>query len=628
MAEELGINQLANIAFHLAAPYEIDEAYPRFAWYGFTGTPSVMFDGISRKVGGWEGIYDVYFGIIQNLLLDPAEIDLQFTGTLWDSTFDFSLTATVDEELPGDDPTLFFVITEDSLFHSGRIHNFTARMMSDEYGLPLKYPGDDISVNNSEVARSAWDMRRLRLLAVIQNYGLPQPKVYNAVVLDVPDLFWSGTRLTAPVDPQEEKVLPAVLHNRGIVSASYVLKPDHDLPTSWDVFLRIDGADYPDSTLVELQAGETKEVGIGISADSIDEGELVLDIRYEDRRSNARKVTFTCRAGALDLVLDHFAVDDDEEGGSSGDGDGIAEPTEIIELSTFLENTGDLTAYGVTSTLSSESPYLMILGAQESFGDVAPGDTVEGTPARIFVQPDCPTTDIWIREDIEDDEGNAWVDSFQIHVEAPTAVYLSDLSAEGAAGGIRLAWRVTEPALWTGCNVYRAVSPEPLLPDETAPAAWTRLNRFPIPVGPESAMSYLDRKAPPGEKVIYRLGLLSGSGEELDAGAVGCRYSIVPEGMLRVHQNVPNPFNPLTRIAYDVGTDVDSGGGLTRTTVKIYDTKGNLVITLLDGFRAQGRYVERWDGRNPSGVQVPSGIYFCRVSAGASSRTIRMVLLR
>jgi hypothetical protein len=35
-----------------------------------------------------------------------------------------------------------------------------------------------------------------------------------------------------------------------------------------------------------------------------------------------------------------------------------------------------------------------------------------------------------------------------------------------------------------------------------------------------------------------------------------------------------------------------------------------------------------WDGRGADGAALPSGVYFCRVSAGAESRTAKLVLLR
>ena len=86
-------------------------------------------------------------------------------------------------------------------------------------------------------------------------------------------------------------------------------------------------------------------------------------------------------------------------------------------------------------------------------------------------------------------------------------------------------------------------------------------------------------------------------------------------------QNVPNPFNPVTEIAF----------GLTRpgrVSLRIYDAAGRLVAVLLDEERPEGRHVAEWDGRGPGGAAAASGVYFYRLCAGSFVETRKMVLLR
>jgi len=66
-------------------------------------------------------------------------------------------------------------------------------------------------------------------------------------------------------------------------------------------------------------------------------------------------------------------------------------------------------------------------------------------------------------------------------------------------------------------------------------------------------------------------------------------------------QNVPNPFNPSTTIAYSLARDSDMA-------LTIYDVP--------------------WDGTNDRGVRVSSGVYFYRLVAGSFQDTKKMVLLR
>jgi hypothetical protein len=90
---------------------------------------------------------------------------------------------------------------------------------------------------------------------------------------------------------------------------------------------------------------------------------------------------------------------------------------------------------------------------------------------------------------------------------------------------------------------------------------------------------------------------------------------------LRLHQNTPNPFPSRTTVRYRVpATD--------KISLKVYDSSGRVVRTLDDGRKPSGSYSAIWDGRDKSGEQLPSGIYFCRLQAGDAAATRKMILLR
>jgi hypothetical protein len=89
-----------------------------------------------------------------------------------------------------------------------------------------------------------------------------------------------------------------------------------------------------------------------------------------------------------------------------------------------------------------------------------------------------------------------------------------------------------------------------------------------------------------------------------------------------LHPNVPNPFNPQTTIAYDVGLRAGS------VSLCVYDMQGRLVRTLVDAHQPVGRHEAVWNGRNERGVRVPSGIYFCRLLTPGTVATIKMTLVQ
>ena len=89
--------------------------------------------------------------------------------------------------------------------------------------------------------------------------------------------------------------------------------------------------------------------------------------------------------------------------------------------------------------------------------------------------------------------------------------------------------------------------------------------------------------------------------------------------MLR--QNVPNPFNPVTTIRFDVPFKLN-------VKISIFNVNGQLVRDLADRVFEAGRREIVWDGRDMTGSMSASGVYFCRMCAGDQIQTMKMVLLK
>ena len=91
-------------------------------------------------------------------------------------------------------------------------------------------------------------------------------------------------------------------------------------------------------------------------------------------------------------------------------------------------------------------------------------------------------------------------------------------------------------------------------------------------------------------------------------------------------QNVPNPFNPATTIAYDVPDG--PGGGILPVSLQIFNLTGHVIRTLVDVPQPAGHYRVEWDGRDFLGRSVASGVYFYRLETGTFRGVRRMLLLR
>lgn len=97
--------------------------------------------------------------------------------------------------------------------------------------------------------------------------------------------------------------------------------------------------------------------------------------------------------------------------------------------------------------------------------------------------------------------------------------------------------------------------------------------------------------------------------------------SDVAPSKYQLFQNYPNPFNPETEIRFQLPE-------ANHVVVKIFNTLGAEIRTLVDAEYAAGYYGIRWDGKNNLGNPVTSGIYFCQIKAGTFSQVRQMSLVR
>jgi endonuclease/exonuclease/phosphatase family metal-dependent hydrolase len=104
-------------------------------------------------------------------------------------------------------------------------------------------------------------------------------------------------------------------------------------------------------------------------------------------------------------------------------------------------------------------------------------------------------------------------------------------------------------------------------------------------------------------------------------GASGVPGGEAPPVATRLLGNAPNPFSPSTRVAFELA----AAGGV---RIDIFDVHGRLVRTLVEGDRDAGRYEEAWDGRDDSGRELGSGVYYYRLLTNDRRETRSMTLLR
>lgn len=150
---------------------------------------------------------------------------------------------------------------------------------------------------------------------------------------------------------------------------------------------------------------------------------------------------------------------------------------------------------------------------------------------------------------------------------------------------------------------------------------------------------------PPDSAELSRTSLIAGKQEGkpnpfvLDTTLAGRAYfpatglpGHIPAGpapaAFTLQPNYPNPFNPQTRIVFELFRAAE-------VELAIFDLAGREVRTLLSGALPAGQHEAGWDSRDARGNLLPSGIYLYRLRTSASpgggesgAQTRKMVLIR
>ena len=116
----------------------------------------------------------------------------------------------------------------------------------------------------------------------------------------------------------------------------------------------------------------------------------------------------------------------------------------------------------------------------------------------------------------------------------------------------------------------------------------------------------------------------------------------VRDSGFRLGQNYPNPFNPETRIPFELGEPLFENEQPVRVTLRIYNVLQQLVAipTALNHPQGNGVPVQDleydtpglkeafWDGRDTTGREVASGIYYMQLIVNGHSVVRRMIVAK
>jgi len=201
-------------------------------------------------------------------------------------------------------------------------------------------------------------------------------------------------------------------------------------------------------------------------------------------------------------------------------------------------------------------------------------------------------------------------------------VELSRFSLETIPEGRKLTWQTASEINNFGFHVYRAESADSLAPAEEN---FRKISSAIIPgrgnSSDETGYEYIDSGSLPTGWIWYRLQSLGIDGSSEFHPAIRVKSNPALPEQPYLFPNFPNPFNPLTNIAFQLAEQ-------TGISLTVYDVQGRLVRQLAAGNFPAGVYQYSWNGEDQSGRASASGLYFCRLQTENYSLIRKMLLQR
>jgi hypothetical protein len=351
---------------------------------------------------------------------------------------------------------------------------------------------------------------------------------------------------------------------------------------------------------------------------------------------------------------------------TSGNGNGIAEPGESMELTIAAKNMGTGT-YDGTPSVQCDDSYITVTGSTPASVSMGPGDVDSVVTVMFDISPSCPDPHLTY---FEIDFGSP-IDSIPFVV--TTTPGFADSIEDGENGwthsGLREYWHITEHKSHTpthswycgleGTWLYNLNNDGSLVTPYFVPETdshfyfhhihfiqnyvdygnvdidngsgwWQTLDVITGTQATWAAEEYsLDDYV--GQTIRFRFRFMSShtvhwEGWYIDDVATGHPIGIQEDSDKQPHiinLNIyPNPFSRALTITYEVTSD-----HARPITISIYDAAGRLVKSFEQSMTAQSHHII-WTGTDDFGRELPGGIYFIVFDNTEQSSIEKAILLR
>lgn len=591
----------------------------RQAYYGSEGLPNLIFNGTTQLVGaGTDAINGgVYDPIVQSMLDDATPVML----TITDYSFGLFPSVTVEIELEGDlddisQTKLRISIIEDGLVHGNETYDNVLRDLLPDIALTINMAGQVQTETVNLTMDAGWAIDNLRIIAFLQDDATKH--IYQmATTRSAPDYairyYALGERTV--VGEGLYTFDDCALFNAGIMTDTYTVNIDPSgLPEGWSAFFTHDGGDNTALDL-SLEPDERAIFNMTIDAATGGNGTVALVFHSHSGETDDRQITYSLISADTEVLL----VDDD--GAFDYETEYFAPALDAAGRSYAI---WDLNASKVAGSVLSNFN-IVIWQCAWAFPSVDADDRAAISEyldggGQLFITGQDIGWDM-------DDQGGASINWYHNYLHAD---YISDdtnlLALDGVPGdpisdGISL-------TIQGGDGADNQDYPSDIDPrDEFASTIFTydanRNGAIKVDTGVYKVV-YFAFGYEAIDNAADRAMTMQRIVDWFDAPVDAEDQPIVPSALplvVALHGNYPNPFGPRTEIVFDLPhtSDVEIG---------VFDLRGRLIDTLIDGTRSAGTHIVDWIGTDHTGNQVASGVYYYRMATDEHSLTRKMTLMR
>ena len=620
LQDEFGEDNLVCLYYHVSDDYATSETSARASYFAVSGIPETDFDATVEKIGAGTNAYTVFKPIVQNRLAADTPVTMTTMGVINDPSAAradpswVTVTFRAVDTVPYGTLRAQFVVYE----NTSTTYPWTVRdMLPTESISTLSSAGDSVVITKEFTVDPAWNFRELHVAVFLEDTS---PKlIVNAQIMPNPfDNRFVQTDLRArEIGYGGEAIYHTVLENTGVMTDTITLDITNEiLPDglgAWDwvgFYCDSEGACHFGPWDYVLAPGETE----------------LFDVHLMDNVGTVQgmaltTLTVTSNRDATSLSTESFAtfvnvpsillVDDD------------AGASHETYLETALGDTGytarvwDASAKGRPDLTELSSYWAVLWTTANADGSGIDVDDENNMAAYL------------------DGGGNLMLASMgylsnRIETGAFITDYLHIDSWVNDNGGF----------VMTGVG-GDAISDGMSLTLPGGPFAPTNSDGMTI-----SSPAEVMFTAPPGNKGLsvaeddHKVVFMGFPFEDVKTTTANpdnqktliariLNWFELPSGVeggeihrLALGQNSPNPFNPVTTVAFTVPEGAGS------VTLTVHNLNGQVVRTLVDEELSAGPALAVWDGTDDSGRDLASGIYFARLATDEENAFRKMTLLK